>query len=413
MALTKFTDAAGREAWKDTSGKVFTEGGKRDTFYNVDQWNQRQTQKYGAAKPSTGEGDLPSYLNNFQDSVYNAASSPQLREQISAQLEPEGIEKPQTLNRVEEFNKMRNEMGVSTLETQLTDLKAQLEQQYATKRARTQEAQGKPVAMGVIAGRVGEVERQEAERIDTIGRQLNVISDQLNTSYNVISTYMNFKNMDYQDAVKAYDDEYNRNLQIYKLVDEEQDEQKASARANLQLYQNAIQAGNIDYKSLPSSQKALLTKLEVQSGLPAGFTAMLKPEEKVIYSGTRETGGMKYVDYVTRNPDGSFNTKSMPIGAVKTTGDGSDTGTSGYSKVSDTYVKDALNILEEEDIAITGKFTDIGDEPLGKKTADRALSEAEADRALSKIRGLVQSEEEANALFQRAWKAGGYTKYIP
>lgn len=366
------------------------------------------TQTSQTAKP-TSSGDLSSYLKDYQSNIYSASSSPELRESIIKQLEPTDIAKPTPLNRVQEFETMRNQMGVTGLETTLNDLKAQLETEYATKRARTQDAMGKPVAMGVIAGRVGEVERQEAERIDTIGRQINTISDQLNTSYNVINTYMNFMNMDYQDATKAYDDAYNRNLQVYKLVDEEVDEQKATAKANLQTFQNAILAGNLNYSSLPSSQKALITKLEVQSGLPAGFTQMLKPNEKVIYSGTRESGGTKYVDYITQNPDGSLSTKQIAVGSVSS--GGSETGTSGYSKTSDAYLDNAMKALEEEDIAITGGFMDEEGKALGGKTADRLLSEAEANRALSKIRALVQSEEEANALFQRAWKAGGYSKY--
>jgi hypothetical protein len=49
MALTKFQDAAGREAWLDTStNMVFTEGGKNPTNYTKDAWNARQIKKYGA-----------------------------------------------------------------------------------------------------------------------------------------------------------------------------------------------------------------------------------------------------------------------------------------------------------------------------------------------------------------------------
>lgn len=55
MALTQFTDAAGRTAWKDDSGNVFTEGGSRNTYYNVDQWNQRQAQKYGSGSSSSSK----------------------------------------------------------------------------------------------------------------------------------------------------------------------------------------------------------------------------------------------------------------------------------------------------------------------------------------------------------------------
>jgi hypothetical protein len=43
MALRRFTDLAGREAWVDERGYVFTEGGKNPTYYTLDDWNKRQT----------------------------------------------------------------------------------------------------------------------------------------------------------------------------------------------------------------------------------------------------------------------------------------------------------------------------------------------------------------------------------
>lgn len=60
MALTKFTDSAGREAYKDASGRVYTEGGKRDTYYNVDQWNARQASKSsgGGSSSKSSNSDL-------------------------------------------------------------------------------------------------------------------------------------------------------------------------------------------------------------------------------------------------------------------------------------------------------------------------------------------------------------------
>jgi hypothetical protein len=49
MALTKYKDAAGRDAWLDTStNMVFTEGGGNPTFYNKQDWDARQIKKYGS-----------------------------------------------------------------------------------------------------------------------------------------------------------------------------------------------------------------------------------------------------------------------------------------------------------------------------------------------------------------------------
>lgn len=260
-------------------GVTETGGWTEKNLDNIEKYTGSRPQLTSPAGSGVAGGDLSAALSGYQDSVFGASNNVELRESIINQLEPEG-EKPELLNRVEEYEKLRGEMGVADLETTLNDLKAQLEEQYATKRARTFDAEGKPVAMGVIAGRVGEIERQENERIDAIGRQINVINDQLQTSYSVIEQYMSLMSLDYQDAVAQYNADYSRNLQIYQLVDEEMDEQVASARANLQTYMNAITSGNLNYSNLSANQKLAINKMEIQSNLPVGFVSSLKMNPK-------------------------------------------------------------------------------------------------------------------------------------
>lgn len=66
MALTKFTDAAGREAYLDTStNMVFTDGGKNPTYYTKDSWNQRQLKKYGSSGSGSGESTPESTINDI------------------------------------------------------------------------------------------------------------------------------------------------------------------------------------------------------------------------------------------------------------------------------------------------------------------------------------------------------------
>jgi hypothetical protein len=363
----------------------------------------------GAIESATGERpklvaptsaeQLPKYLSDYQDSVFNASSSPELRDSIVNQLEPD-MAKPEPINRVEQYETMRQDMGVADLETSLTDLKAQLETEYATKRTRTQSVEGKPVAMGVIAGRVSEVERQETERIDAIGRQINVISDQLNTSYNVISTYMNFMGLDYQDSVAAYNSEFNKNLQIYNLVDSELDEQTANARANLQTYQNAILEGNISYSNLSSDQKSFINKLEIQSGLPIGFTSSLKPDEKVLYNGTRTSGGVKYLDVITQDSSGKPVTKTISLGASGTNEDGSDSSGVTKTKISDKDIGVALSIIKND--VVSENPTDTG---------DKYLSAKEINDAYNLIMEKYGNEETALTLLEEAMKRGKYEEW--
>ncbi len=308
------------EAFRKLSSGVTTTGGWTEAnLANITKYTGETPQltaptASSGAVPTSKDG-LPSYLDSYQNSVYGASGSPELRQSIVNQLEPT-TGKPEVLNRVEEYDKMREQYGVADIEQNLTDLKTQLETEVATTRARKFDAEGKPVAVGVIAGRVGEIERQQNERIDAINRQINTATDQLNTSYNVISTYMNYKGLDYQDAVTAYNTEFSKNLQIYNLVNDKLDKQVAAARANLQIYTSAITSGNLNYSGLSQDQKLMINKLEIQSGMPIGFVSKLQmnPKDRLLNVNS-DTG-----EALIMNPDGTFRVVKTGMTVKSSTG---------------------------------------------------------------------------------------------
>jgi hypothetical protein len=198
---------------------------------------------------------------------------------------------PAPLNRVEKFEELRTTQGVADLEKTLTDLKAQEETINATLRQRTAAEEGKPVPVGVISGRKSEIQKQEQENLDLVQRQKARVVDELNTKYSVINTYMNLMGLDYQDAVSAYDKEFERNFSMYGIILDQQKLQtdqwykdQAIATTNLQIYMNAVTAGNLSYSSLSSDQKLTISKLEAQSGMPIGFISNLQiaPKDKIL-----------------------------------------------------------------------------------------------------------------------------------
>ena len=63
MALQKFLDSAGREAYKDDKGMVYTTGGSTATNYNVNDWNTRQSQKYGSSSSSSSDNNFSNTIN--------------------------------------------------------------------------------------------------------------------------------------------------------------------------------------------------------------------------------------------------------------------------------------------------------------------------------------------------------------
>lgn len=247
-------------------------------------------EKYLASESLKTKEEVTPYLDNFQSTLYNSSTSPEVKvptmEELKAELAPTTA-KPALLNRASEFDKLRTSYGVADLEANLTDLKAQQDEQYAQLRITKGVEQGKPVAMNVIEGRMTEEERQYNEEADYLGRQVSRITDELNTKYNVINTYMNFMGLDYQDAVSAYDKEFAQNIQFYDLIAGARKEARSAyeydqtaAKANLQIYANAVTSGNMSYGSLSPDQKLMIQKLEVQSGLPVGFISNLKMSPK-------------------------------------------------------------------------------------------------------------------------------------
>jgi hypothetical protein len=277
-----------------------------------------QSQQGGQSSAPTSKEAVTPYLNDYQSSLYNASSAPETRiptmEELKTTLAPTN-ELPKLLNRAEDFSKLRTEYGVADLETSLSNLKKQEQDETAAFRTQKGLEEGKPVAMGVIAGRISEEERVAQERVDAIVRQKAVVVDELNTKYNVINQLMTFKGLDYNDAVTRYEDEYNRNLKLYDVILGQQKEARSereyaqtSARANLQIYVNSAINGNIDYNSLGADQKLMINKLEVQSGLPVGLISSIKKDPKADIVFTTSNEGVTQIGM--RNADGTISVQS-------------------------------------------------------------------------------------------------------
>lgn len=236
-------------------------------------------------QPRTQEEVTPA-LSQFQTDLFKTQEMPEVKvptmEELKEKLAP-GVAYPEPLKRVEKFEELRLEYGVAELETSLTDIKAQIEEEFALIREQRGIERGKPVALGVISGRITEEERTAQERIDFLGRQQARITDELNTKYSLVNTYMNLMGLDYGDAVKRYDDEFSRNVQMYGIILQQEarvmeawEYQQTAARANLQIFVNAVTEGNLTYADMGTDQKLMVSKLEVQSGLPMGFVSNLK-----------------------------------------------------------------------------------------------------------------------------------------
>jgi len=252
---------------------------------NPANWDYIQSEKTKATATPTTPAELSSTLDKFQATTFASAntSAPKIAtmEELKATLAPTAPA-PTPLNRVAEYTKLQETYKTADLEKSLNDLKAQEDEAVAALRQQTQAERGKPVAQGVIEGRVSEETRIAQENLDFIGRQKTRVVDELNTKYNIINTYMNLIGLDYNDAVSRYDSDFAKNIQIYGIIQKQGEAaltqhniEVNNAKANLQIYANAISAGNLNVNSLTGDQKLMLNKLEIQSEMPVGFISNL------------------------------------------------------------------------------------------------------------------------------------------
>ena len=273
----------------------------------------------------TSTDQLPDYFKTFQQKAFNLLDDVPTEESLAEKLTPDAT-KPDPINRLEMLKTQTELHGIEDLNTELNTIKTDEREILATLRETTGVEEGKPVALGVMAGRIGEEERQARTKLDWLAVRKSSIVDELSTKYNAINTYINYAGLDYQDAVQAYEGDFNRNVQVQNLLSGFRQEAFGyamdtiklgetikqnnidNARANLSTMMNAITAGNISFDALGSDEKLQIQKLEIQAGLPVGTTASMKekvdPKANLMFTTSNE--GITQMGFL--QPDGTIKT---------------------------------------------------------------------------------------------------------
>lgn len=313
----------------------------------------------------TDPNTADAFINGAQDSDMAQAEAADAPPSRSTELLQNFYDQTGITSLVPEFNgevpdfeatytKMRKEYGIDGLERTINEYDSLEQDIQARLRERVDTEEGKTVAMNVIEGRVGEAEKAEFRRLDEIGRAKNRAVNQLQTANNVIETMMNLKQMDYTVAKEEYNREFTRNTQlfsIFKGLDEfdmtVEERDRVAAVSNLNIMYGAIKDGGLDIATLDPATEARMTSLELKAGLPSGFyksVAQSNPEGKVLSTTTRTSGGVKYADVILQNPDGSFTTSSLRLGAD---GSGSSSSSNSDEKEIKSFRGDAAALIEK------------------------------------------------------------------
>lgn len=350
--------------------------------------------------------DVTNHLNDYQTNSLNSTvpgvqSAATIQSNIESQL-PQAP--PPAYSSENALTTLSNQYGLDKLQSNINDLSSQEEQIQNQLKVNQDAEQSKPVAMNVIQGRMGQEATQANEQLAFIGAQKQHAVDQYNSALSTVKMIMDAKQTDYQNAEAQYQDQYSKAINMINMVQGIQkdqmtlaDQAKQSAMANLTVIMNNIKDGSTDYNSMSPDQKASINKMEVQAGLPVGFLSQIQVDPKANIISTTSNNGQ--IQVLMRNPNGglSLQTYGTPNKSTASTSRTALNG-SGYSQKD---IGDAIKILDQEDIAYTGKGT-----------ADKLLSRSEQEAAYTKILAAVGGDQKvAQAVFQQAWDVGGYGNY--
>lgn len=315
----------GQQFWNGTlsaTGAINSQSNQPGAGQQVS--NEVKAQSNPANVSYTNTQQVQTALNTAQNAVYQNYQSPdapkvQSTAEIAAGLKSSGLlpttTAPVAPNLLDSYNQLRDQQGLPALEAHINDLKTQEEALIAQTRVNVSAERGKPVAQNIIEGRVSEQQRNAQEQLDFVTRQKNSAIDTYNSALNTVKTIMDFTQKDYDNALQSYTTQFNQAITTINLVqgiqqDQKNDAQKFqdNARANAQIYVNALKEGNINLASLPPEQQIQLNKLEVQSGLPVGFFASIKADPKANIISTNSYQGQTQV--LMKNPDGSISVQT-------------------------------------------------------------------------------------------------------
>lgn len=201
------------------------------------------------------------------------------------------------------YNVQQDEQGLQALDDEAMAIENDLV-------ARRNAARSQPVAMGVIAGRVGEIEKQQMERLNQVNRDRQYLANSLAQKQSIIGSMMDAYGADYKAAQDDFDSKYNHAMDainMFRQIKKDETDEKAAmanaalaqkkfeeektqkrkddASAKLKVIYDAIGDGTMDPNLIKNPAMALqMAQLEIQSGYPIGtFTGMMSknPDKKI------------------------------------------------------------------------------------------------------------------------------------
>jgi hypothetical protein len=277
--------------------------------------------------------DLSKLLNS--NKKVDLSGSAALVEKLLGSMENKGGQPVQSLEQI--MADQRAALGVGELETSLNTVDSQIAKLDADYKSLMPEEENRLVSVGQIRRRQSTLDLQYQRQKNDLLAEKNSITNELNMKYGVINSMVSLAGQDIKNASDAYNTQFNQAVSMINLVKgieqdakTEEERKTDNARANIQIMSNLLQSGNISYGDLPMSSLIDIKNMEIQAGLPVGFTSYVRETVKDPIVSTltayNDPSGHRIQPIMTKNADGSVQIQNIDIGLVE---NANKSGTSG------------------------------------------------------------------------------------
>lgn len=261
-------------------------------------------------------------FDNLPGDDIDMRESSKLLEDIYKKLETTAAAIPKPVSMVDLFQEQKIKLGIEPLETELSSIDADIERIQTELLVQAEEAGEKLVSTAEIGRAKGVLQKRAEREIALLNVERSAVARILGNKIDTLNAIIKLTDMDYDNASDYYTKEYNRTIQLFDLVSgiEEKEYTRAErakddARATWTVLVNLFKDNNLSYDALTTDQKLKISQLEVQMGLPSGFTAQIRsdePDKKIqtVTSRTDETGN-EYFDVLLVDKDGAMSVKSI------------------------------------------------------------------------------------------------------
>lgn len=237
-------------------------------------------------------------------------------------------EKPETTSLVDTYNNELLKSGYNEDAASLTEAERAIKQLDADFATQLQTEEGRQVSMTQVRRRQSaEQTAYDATRRDLVVER-DYLANKVANKQAVVNTMVTLMGKDIDNAQTEYQSKVQNAISITNLIRGiEQDQLTAqeraqdNARANVQVMSNLLASGNVKYTQLDTATKSQLKSMELQAGLPAGFTQFvsetIKDPDVQFLPAFTDVNGVRIQPVVTVNKEtGAYTIKNISQGKV-------------------------------------------------------------------------------------------------